>query len=154
MDKEFDKLREKKIELRQNRHTNDGMAYDYCLEHVKEEYKELMTAVEKKDIEGIAEELADLANCCEFTYKALKKEVNKMEDIVKEESLTPYTIRFLIKKYEEAGVDLEPEYGTYKNSLTMRIANYFGSEGDRNSRILANLIAQRLVQRIKKGKII
>jgi NTP pyrophosphatase (non-canonical NTP hydrolase) len=81
MDNEFEKLRKRKIELKNDLHKDDALDFNYCLSHVIEEFGELIVAVKEwrkrpNEIDRItvAEELADLANCCEFTFIALKGE--------------------------------------------------------------------------------
>lgn len=71
---EFNALKKRKIELRNDKHKGEALKFSYCFDHLKEEYKELLKAKGAENKKKIVEELGDLSNMCEFTFLALKSE--------------------------------------------------------------------------------
>jgi NTP pyrophosphatase (non-canonical NTP hydrolase) len=69
----FEQLKLAKLKQVARKHVNDPLDFNNCLEHLKQEFKELNDAVEEGDEGHITEELADLANCCKFVFLALVK---------------------------------------------------------------------------------
>jgi len=70
--KEFEELRRQKIEARSAKHKGEVLKFASCFVHLLEEFAELILVIKSADKDRIAEELADLANCCEFAFIALK----------------------------------------------------------------------------------
>lgn len=70
---DFEQLKLKKLQQVAWKHKNDPLDFEGCLWHLFEEFGELILAVKKARVENIEEELADLSNCCKFTFLALNQ---------------------------------------------------------------------------------
>lgn len=99
---EFNALKERKIELRNDKHKGEALKFPYCFDHLKEEYEELLKAKETGDKKKIAEELGDLSNMCEFTFLALKREEQIKQNLLKIMAKPPrmnHSITDLARRY-------------------------------------------------------
>ena len=70
--KKLQDLKEYKIQLKNHKHKEEQLNFNYCYLHVIEEIGEFIMAVKNTDLKNIQEEIADLINCLEYSFLCLE----------------------------------------------------------------------------------
>ena len=140
---EFNALKERKIELRNDKHKGEALKFPYCFDHLKKEYEELLKAKETGDKKKIAEELGDLSNMCEFTFLALKSEEHLQikQDLLKIMAKPP--------RMNYSITDLARRYSMHKLRSLSTWSGFFGEliSGSEIKACLNELLAENKIQK-------